>query len=151
MEEKSGDGGWFGFFLPRNWTYDRKRSETSSNWIHDISAPMIRFNQIAWPDIALLFDSRGRNARTTHFTACPCVCVCVCVFFFSRIRGNGRTSFSSAKRFEASLEFYWIPRNSTVYLFRRATMGKKGGMWKKLSLVTRGWSEFPVEGVTRLL
>lgn len=114
---------------------------------------MIRFNQIAWPDIALLFDSRGRNARTTHFTACPCVCVCV--FFFTDPRKwsnellERKTIRSESRILLNSEEFDGLFVSANYDGKKREGAG--GRDVKKLSLVTRGWSEFPVEGVTRLL
>lgn len=92
---------------------------------------MIRFNQIAWPDIALLFDSRGRNARTTHFTACPCVCVCVCVFFFTDPR-KWSNELLERKTIRSESR---ILLNSEEFdgLFVSASYdGKKGGYVKKI-------------------
>lgn len=87
---------------------------------------MIRFNQIAWPDIALLFDSRGRNARTTHFTACPCVCVCVCVFFHGSAEMVERASpaQNDSKRVSNFIEFRGIRR---FICFGEVRWKKRGG------------------------
>ena len=96
-------GGWLGFFLTRNWTSVRageiaKGTETSSNWIRDISAPMIRFNQIAWPDIALLFKLKTRGLCVHAF---HCVHVLFFYFFFFFL-SNRRTCFSNARIYSIS-------------------------------------------------
>lgn len=112
-------GGWLGFFLTRNWTSVRageiaKGTETSSNWIRDISAPMIRFNQIAWPDIALLFKLKTRGL-CVHAFHCVHVLFFYFFFFFFFYRIAERASRTRESiRFP---EFCRIRKNSTVYLF----------------------------------
>lgn len=134
--------GWLGFFLTRNWTSVRageiaKGTETSSNWIRDISAPMIRFNQIAWPDIALLFRLKTRGL-CTHFTACASF------YFFYPIAERASRTYSIP-------EFYRIRKNSTVYLWKKKEKEGERERGKIISLRAKVCYKFRSKGATGLL
>ena len=129
-------GGWLGFFLTRNWTSVRageiaKGTETSSNWIRDISAPMIRFNQIAWPDIALLFKLKTRGL-CTHFTACTFF-FSISFFFFSIESQNVLLERANLFDFPNSVEFERIPRFICFLLKKKGSKREKTSV-EKLSL-----------------
>lgn len=81
--------------------------------------------------------------------------MCVCVFFFTDPRKWSnelleRKTIRSESRILLNSEEFDGLFVLESYDGKKEGVGREG-CEKKLSLVTRGWSEFPVEGVTRLL
>lgn len=97
---------------------------------------MIRFNQIAWPDIALLFRLKTRGL-CTHFTACAS-------FYF--FLPNRRTCFSNlfdSRILSNSKEFHGL-------FVKKERKGGREGKRKNYLSARKGVLQVPVKGRDRV-